>query len=250
MDYLLLSYLLYKNGIVPPHIVAGINLNMPVIGPILRRGGAFFIRRSIKGNALYAAVLGEYVAQLVGEGFSIEYFIEGGRSRTGRLLQPKGGMIAMTLRAFLRAPRRPVVFQPIYIGYEKLIEGDSYLDELTGRPKQKESIGALVVAAMGTLRRRYGQVAVSFGEPIHLSEVLAERAEGWSGEALGPDAKPDWFGDVVDELAQRIHVNINRAADVNPINLLAVALLATPKHAMDEADLLAQLALSKKLLAA
>ena len=250
MDYLLLSYLLYKNGIVPPHIVAGINLNMPVIGPILRRGGAFFIRRSIKGNALYTAVLGEYVAQLVGEGFSIEYFIEGGRSRTGRLLQPKGGMIAMTLRAFLRAPRRPVVFQPVYIGYEKLIEGDSYLDELTGRPKQKESIGALIVAAMGTLRRRYGQVAVSFGEPIHLGDVLVEHAEGWSGEALDPEDKPEWFGDVVDDIAQRIHVNINRAADVNPINLLAVALLATPKHAMDEADLLAQLALSKKLLAA
>lgn len=250
MDYLLLSYLLYRNGIVPPHIVAGINLNMPLIGPILRRGGAFFIRRSIKGNALYAAVLGEYVAQLVAEGFSIEYFIEGGRSRTGRLLQPKGGMIAMTLRAFLRSPRRPVVFQPVYIGYEKLIEGDSYLDELTGRPKQKESIGALVVAAMGVLRRRYGQVAVSFGEPIHLEEVLAKHAEGWDGGAIDPEEKPAWFGDVVDELAERINVNINRAADVNPINLLAVVLLATPKHSMDEADLLAQLALSKKLLSA
>ena len=121
MDYLLLSYLLYTKGIVPPHIVAGVNLNMPVLGPILRRGGAFFIRRSIRGNALYAAVLAEYVAQLVGEGFSLEYFIEGGRSRTGRLLAPKGGMIVMTIKAFLRAPRRPVVFQPIYIGYEKLI---------------------------------------------------------------------------------------------------------------------------------
>src|SRR5690606_24382293 len=152
MDYLLLSYLLYTRGIVPPHIVAGVNLNMPVIGSFLRRGGAFFIRRSIKGNALYAAVLGEYVAQLVGEGFSLEYFIEGGRSRTGRLLQPKGGMIAMTLKAFLRAPRRPVVFQPVYIGYEKLIEGKSYLDELTGQPKRKETIGALVRAGMEVMR--------------------------------------------------------------------------------------------------
>jgi len=250
MDYLLLSYLLYNNGIVPPHIVAGINLNLPVLGPILRRGGAFFIRRSIKGNALYAAVLGEYVSQLVVEGFSIEYFIEGGRSRTGRLLQPKGGMIAMTLRAFLRAPRRPVVFQPVYIGYEKLIEGDSYLDELTGRPKQKESIGALAVAALGTLRRRYGKVAVSFGEPIFLDAVLAAHAPDWASEVTDPDGRRAWFGDVVEEIAERIHANINGAADVNPINLLALSVLSTPKHAMDENDLLAQLALSKKLLAA
>jgi len=93
MDYLLLSYLLYDRGIVPPHIVAGINLNLPVVGTLLRKGGAFFIRRSIRGNALYSAVLSEYVAQLVAGGYSIEYFVEGGRSRTGRLLQPKGGMI-------------------------------------------------------------------------------------------------------------------------------------------------------------
>ncbi|MEP6635001.1 MAG: glycerol-3-phosphate 1-O-acyltransferase PlsB, partial [Luteimonas sp.] len=140
MDYLLLSYLLYNTGVVPPHIVAGINLNLPVIGSVLRKGGAFFIRRSIRGSALYSAVLSEYVAQLVAGGYSIEYFIEGGRSRTGRLLQPKGGMISMTVRAFLRQPTRPVLFQPVYIGYEKLMEGNSYFDELTGKPKQKESI--------------------------------------------------------------------------------------------------------------
>ena len=250
MDYLLLSYLLYTHGIVPPHIVAGINLNMPVIGSILRRGGAFFIRRSIRGNALYAVVLGEYVAQLVGEGFSIEYFIEGGRSRTGRLLAPKGGMIAMTLKAFLRAPRRPVVFQPVYIGYEKVIEGKSYLDELTGRPKQKETIWALIRGVFEVLRENYGKVTVNFGEPVFMDAMLAKNAPDWREQAADSDDKPAWFNDTVDELAHQIHVNINRAADANPINLLAIALLSTPKHAMAESDLLAQLALSKKLLAA
>ena len=250
MDYLLLSYLLYNRGIVPPHIVAGVNLNMPVIGPILRRGGAFFIRRSIRGNALYAAVLGEYVSQLVGEGFSLEYFIEGGRSRTGRLLAPKGGMIVMTIKAFLRAPRRPVVFQPVYIGYEKLIEGKSYLDELTGQPKEKETIWALLKAGAGILRQHYGKVAVNFGEPIFLDRVLAEHAPDWKQRNADPDDKPTWINGAVEDIAQKIQVNINRAADVNPVNLLALALLATPKHAMSEADLLAQLALSKKLLAA
>ncbi len=86
---------------------------------MLRKGGAFFIRRSFRGNALYSAVFREYMAQLVAGGYSIEYFIEGGRSRTGRLLPPKGGMLAMTVRAYLRQPTRPVLFQPVYIGYEK-----------------------------------------------------------------------------------------------------------------------------------
>ncbi|WP_447933755.1 glycerol-3-phosphate 1-O-acyltransferase PlsB [Stenotrophomonas lactitubi] len=248
MDYLLLSYLLYDRGIVPPHIVAGINLNLPVVGTLLRKGGAFFIRRSIRGNALYSAVLSEYVAQLVAGGYSIEYFVEGGRSRTGRLLQPKGGMISMTLRAFLRQPRKPVLFQPIYIGYEKLMEGGSYLDELSGRPKEKESIWQLLWGIPKVLKQNYGQVVVNFGEPIALNDVLAEKAPEWGGEAVSEDEKPSWLSTTVDTLAERIQVRINGAADVNPINLLALALLSTPKHAMGEADLIAQIELCKTLL--
>jgi len=248
MDYLLLSYLLYTKGIVPPHIAAGVNLNLPVIGPILRRGGAFFLRRSIRGSALYSTVFTEYVAQLVGGGYSLEYFIEGGRSRTGRLLQPKGGMLAMTVRAFLRQPARPVLFQPIYIGYEKLMEGSSYLDELTGKSKKKESIWRLLRGIPKVLRSNYGQVVVNFGEPIALRDLLAEHVPQWDGEPLEESDKPQWLADIVDTLATRIQINVNRAADVNPINLLALALLSTPKHAMGEADLLAQIALSKTLL--
>ncbi len=249
MDYLLLSYLLYTRGIVPPHIAAGINLNLPVIGTILRKGGAFFMRRSFRGNALYSTVFTEYVAQLVAGGYSIEYFIEGGRSRTGRLLQPKGGMIAMTIRAFLRQPTRPVLFQPVYIGYEKLMEGGSYRDELSGKPKEKESIWALLWGIPKVLRQNYGQVVVNFGEPVALGDLLAEHASDWDGRPLGDDDKPAWLAEMVDSAAQRIQVNINRAADVNPINLLALALLSTPKHAMGEADLLAQIELSRTLLA-
>lgn len=248
MDYLLLSYLLYTKGVVPPHIVAGINLDLPVIGSFLRRGGAFFIRRSIRGSALYSTVLAEYVAQLVAGGYSLEYFIEGGRSRTGRLLQPKGGMLAMTVRAFLRQPSRPVLFQPVYIGYEKLMEGASYLNELTGKPKETESIWRLLLGIPRVLRTNYGQVVVNFGEPIALGGVLAECAPAWDGEPLPEDDKPQWLSESIDTLARRIQVNVNRAADVNPINLLALAVLSTPKHAMGEADLLAQIALSKTLL--
>jgi len=249
MDYLLLSYLLYERGIVPPHIAAGINLNLPVVGTLLRKGGAFFMRRSFRGNPLYSAVFTEYVAQLVSGGYSLEYFIEGGRSRTGRLLQPKGGMISMTVRAFLRQPRKPVLFQPVYIGYEKLMEGNSYLDELSGRPKEKESIWQLLWSIPKVLKANYGQVVVNFGEPIPLAEVLGVHAPEWDGKPVGDDEKPAWLSDTIDTLAQRIQININRAADVNPINLLALALLSTPKHAMGEADLIAQIELSKTVLA-
>lgn len=249
MDYLLLSYLLYERGIVPPHIAAGINLNLPVIGTVLRKGGAFFLRRSFRGNALYSAVFSEYVAQLVAGGYSMEYFIEGGRSRTGRLLPPKGGMIAMTVRAWLRQPNKPVLFQPVYIGYEKLMEGRSYLDELSGRPKEKESIWALLWGIPRVLKQKYGQVVVNFGQPILLNDMLAAHAPEWDGQPLSEDDKPKWLSDTIDALAQKINVRINAAADVNPINLLALALLSTPKHAMSEADLVAQIELSQKVLA-
>src|SRR5690606_10043994 len=249
MDYLLLSYLLFTRGIVPPHIFAGINLNLPVIGTLLRKGGAFFARRSFRGNALYSAVFREYMAQLVAGGYSIEYFIECGRSRTGRLLPPKNGTLAMTVRGYLRNPSRPVMFQPVYIGYEKLMEGNSYLDELTGKPKQSESIWQLLTGIPKVLRSNYGQVVVNFGEPIRLDDMLAEHAPDWHAEPVPDDQKPAWLTDTVNALANAIQVNVNRAADVNPVNLLAMALLSTPKHAMGAAGLLAQIALSKKLLA-
>lgn len=247
-DYLLLSYQLHMSGVVPPHIAAGVNLNLPLIGPFLRRGGAFFMRRTFKGNALYSVIFNEYMAQLIDRGVPMEYFIEGGRSRTGRLLAPRAGMLVMTVRAFLRAPRRPVLFQPVYIGYEKLMEGKSYAGELSGQPKEKETLFALLRGLGGLFKQRYGHVTINFGEPIELTPLLEAASSDWRGATADPDARPEWLSDTIDQLAERIQVNVNRAADVNPINLLALTLLATPKHAMAENDLLAQLELTKSLL--
>ncbi|NCT66570.1 MAG: glycerol-3-phosphate 1-O-acyltransferase PlsB [Rhodanobacteraceae bacterium] len=248
IDDLVLPYLLYRNGFAVPHIAAGVNLNLPVLGSVLRRGGAFFLRRSFS-DPLYSTVFREYIGQLFARGVSLEYFIEGGRSRTGRTLAPRGGLLSMTLRSFLRAPHRPVVFQPVYIGYEKIIEGESYIGELSGKPKEKESWLGLL-RSLRALRQNFGQVAVNFGEPIFLTGLLDQVEPAWREAASDPQAKPAWLKGAVDTLAERILVNINRATDVNPINLLAVALLATPKHAMAEADLIAQLELCKTLLTA
>jgi glycerol-3-phosphate O-acyltransferase len=246
IDYLLLSWLLYRNGVVVPHIAAGVNLNLPILGSMLRRGGAFFLRRSFKANALYSTVFSEYVSQLFARGVSMEYFIEGGRSRTGRLLQPRGGMLAMTLKSYLRESRRPVLFQPVYIGYEKLIEGNSYIGELSGKPKEKESIFGLL-KAFGILRKHYGKVVVNFGEPILLDQLLTKVQPDWRGATEQPEERPTWLNPVVDALSENIQININRAADVNPINFLALALLSTPKHAMTETDLIAQIELNRAL---
>ena len=247
VDYLLLSYQLLQHGVAIPHIGAGINLNLPVIGPILRRGSAFFLRRTFKGDPLYSTVFREYISQLFARGVSLEYFIEGGRSRTGRLLAPRGGMLSMTLRSFLRESRRPVVFQPVYIGYEKIMEGNAYIGELSGKPKEKESLLGLF-RAFGALRQHYGRVAVNFGEPIFLKPCSTRSRR--TGRPRRPNRKPSRSGSTARSTSSptRILEHVNRAANVNPINLLAVALLSMPKHAMAEADLAAQLDLCKALL--
>jgi glycerol-3-phosphate O-acyltransferase len=247
MDYLLLSYVIYKQGYAVPHIAAGINLNIPVVGRFLRKGGAFFIRRSFAGNALYTAVFMKYLAIIMARGHSIEYFVEGGRSRTGRLLQPKTGMISMTVRSYLRDPRRAVVFLPVYFGYERIVEANTYVGELSGQPKRKESIGDLL-RALRVLRENFGRVHVNLGEPIQLEDVLARHCANWRDRTLDDEARAPWVAPVVDELAGRIMRNINAAAAVTPVNLLAVTLLATPRQAMAAAELARQIDLYLALL--
>ncbi|MGD9841598.1 MAG: glycerol-3-phosphate 1-O-acyltransferase PlsB [Steroidobacteraceae bacterium] len=245
LDYLLLSYVIYSSGYAVPHVAAGVNLNLPVLGSVLRKGGAFFIRRSFTGNALYSAVFTKYLGLMMERGHPLEYFIEGGRSRTGRLLPPKTGALTITVRSYLRNPRRPVVFVPVYFGYERVVEGNTYLSELSGQPKQKETVlGMLKV--LPTLRQSFGKVHVSIGEPIHLDAMLDRYASEWRDEAV--QDKPTWLSPLVDDLSLRIMRNINDAAYVTPINLLALVLLATPKHALLEADLVRQLNLYAALL--
>jgi glycerol-3-phosphate O-acyltransferase len=247
MDYLLLSYVIYVNGFAIPHIAAGINLNLPIVGRFLRKGGAFFIRRSFRGNALYTVVFMKYLAAIMARGHSIEYFIEGGRSRTGRLLQPKTGMLSMTVRSFLRDPARPVVFVPVYFGYERIVEGSTYIGELSGKPKEKESVFGLL-RAVRKLRQRFGKVHVNLGEPISLTALLDRHQPDWRAQKFDDDTRLPWINKAVDVLAGHIMCSINAAASVTPIGLLAMTLLATPRQALLEADLLRQIDLYSALL--
>ncbi|MGE0582589.1 MAG: glycerol-3-phosphate 1-O-acyltransferase PlsB [Steroidobacteraceae bacterium] len=247
MDYLLLSYAIYRQGYAVPHIAAGVNLNMPVAGRFLRKGGAFFIRRSFRGNALYTIVFMKYLATIMARGHSIEFFIEGGRTRTGRLLQPKTGMLAMTVRSYLREPVRPLVFVPVYFGYERVVESATYVSELSGKPKEKESFVGML-KALKVVREKFGRVHVNLGEPIALDELLAQAAPDWRARGVENDARAPWLARVIDDLAGRIMRNINAAAAVTPVNLLALTLLAAPRQAMLREDLLRQLGLYLALL--
>ena len=224
IDYLLLSYMIYHKGLLPPHVAAGDNLNMPVVGGLLRRGGAFFLRRSFKGDALYGDVFREYLHTIIERGFPIEYFVEGGRSRTGRMLAPKAGLLAMTVASWQRDGSRPIVFIPVYIGYERVIEGETYFAELSGQPKKRESVLGLF-RALGSLREHFGKVHVNIGEPVRIDDFV-------SRDQQDDDVKP-----AVARLADTIVTRINSALVVNPINLLALALTSRSRSAMDEIEL-------------
>ncbi|EPM5663291.1 glycerol-3-phosphate 1-O-acyltransferase PlsB [Vibrio alginolyticus] len=247
MDYLLLSYVLYHEGMVPPHIAAGINLNFFPAGPLFRRGGAFFIRRSFKGNKLYSTIFREYLAELFAKGYSVEYFSEGGRSRTGRLLQAKTGMLAMTIQAMLRGLNRPVTLVPVYIGYEHVMEVGTYAKELRGKRKEKENAG-LVLRTLRKLRN-FGLGYVNFGEPIQLNQYLNEHAPEWTKDidSMGGN-KPQWMNPVVNELANKMMTHINDAAAANALTLCATALLASRQRALSRDSLINQIECYLKLL--
>jgi len=256
IDYLVLSWLLYDNGMTPPHIAAGINLAFWPFDGIARKGGAFFIRRTVKGDKIYTAVLRAYVKHLLRERFPQEFYVEGGRSRTGKLLFPKTGLISMEVDAWLDGAADDVVFVPVSIDYERLIEASSYVRELSGAEKQKESFGALLGSAK-VLLRRYQRLYVQFEEPISLRRVAEERLgdrastltldEAWSGgeatAALAPPLEPRMRGapaeakrQLVQALGNRIAYGISRAVTITPIGLVAATLLSHSRRGLGAAE--------------
>lgn len=235
VDYLLLSYVIYKRGLSIPYVAAGDNLDVPVLGPLLRGAVAFYIRRSFRGNALYTAVLREYMHTLITRHTPIEYFIEGGRSRTGRLLPPKMGMLAMTIHSQLRQTNKPVVFIPTYIGYERIMEGGTYVGELKGKPKESESLMGLLKVGR-QIERIFGNVHLSFGTPLHLNDFMQKFDVPADSLPTHRTDTPldDKASAMVDNIGIKIMQHINKAAVVNPVSLLSLVLLSAPKAALDE----------------
>jgi glycerol-3-phosphate O-acyltransferase len=242
VDFLVLSWLLVERGMTPPHIAAGINLSFWPFGPIARAGGAFFIRRKVKGDRIYTAVLRAYVKHLLRDSFPQEFYVEGGRSRTGKLLAPKTGLVSMEVDAWLDGAAPDVLFVPVSIDYERLIEAGSYARELAGGEKKKESLRGLL-GIFSVLFRRYERLYVQFEPPISLAGLtrarLGDRAaslevdDAWSGEAGAPAEPgaptadgPEAKRRLVQAVANRIAWAIARATTVTPVGLVATALLA------------------------
>jgi glycerol-3-phosphate O-acyltransferase len=228
VDYLVMSQALLWNGLMSPHVAAGANLSFFPLGPVLRRGGAYFLRRSFGGDRLYSSVFRAYVKRLFTEGFSQEFFIEGGRSRTGKTLPPKMGMLMMTVDAFLESRREDAMFVPACISYERIVEGESYTRELGGEEKQAESAGALISAA-GVLRSKYGRVFVTIDEPLSLRDFMD--AQGFDADDHTPEQKRR----LVQVLAHAISYGINRAQVVTANALVVSALFGYRRRGVQRA---------------
>lgn len=173
LDYLLLSYLMFKSNMPCPHIAAGKNLSFWPLGPILRGGGAFFLRRTFKGAVLYSRIFAAYIEKLLSEGFNVEFFIEGGRSRTGKLLPPKLGLLSMLIKGYRNGACEDLIFMPTYVGYDQVLEEAAYLHEIEGGKKNPENLSQLIKARK-FLKKKYGKVYIKFHEPIALSDYLDE----------------------------------------------------------------------------
>ena len=248
MDYLLLSYVLYHNGLTPPHIAAGDNLNLPLVGPLLRRAGAFFMRRSFGDDDLYKAIFTSYLRLMLEKGHALEYFIEGGRSRTGRMRVPRRGMLGMTLRSAMQAPSLPIAFIPVHFGYDRVFEVNSYLSELEGMAKQKESLLDLL-GVFKRLKLNYGKVQVSFGEPVLFNpEDTVDSMPKSDPESHLPLLEAGPSKQLVGDIAQSINCAVNACTSIGPMTLFATALTLTQRGAIDRARLTVQLDLLRAIM--
>ncbi len=236
IDYLVLSYVLYTNHVQLPLIAAGDNLNFFPVGAILRNGGAFFIRRSFKGDRLYGAVVDAYMRRLILDGWSIEFFLEGGRSRTGKLLSPKLGLLNIVVEAALGAESRKVYFAPISIGYERMVEEDAFVRELSGGEKRKEDVRGLL-SSVALLIGRYGRINVQFGDLLTLDQVAREMGTPLPAEAAS--LSPARRRALVTRLAYRVMNEINDVTAVTPGSLVAAAMLTHPSRGVSYDELAA-----------
>ena len=243
MDYVLLSWNLYRHGLMVPHIAAGDNLNVPILGSILKRGGAIFMRRSFHSDPLYRRLFASYLSALANRGHSLEYFIEGGRSRTGRLLPAKMGLLSMTLENHLLNPEKPVALVPVWISYDKLVESKSYQRELSGEQKSNESFLGLI-KTLKLFRHRFGDAALSFGEPLLLQQALNDMPHI---TAKSPKAR---LNHMTRHISQQVLRRINQSAYANQTALLATLLLANPKIHLQITELGSQINTLTSLLKA
>jgi len=230
IDYLLLSYVFYKNNIQMPFIAAGNNLSFFPMGYIFRRSGAFFLRRSFRGNEVYGEVFSKYMATLLKEGLPLEFFIEGGRSRTGKMVMPKYGLLSMIIQAYQDKYCENLAAVPVYIGYDRVIEEKTYLKELSGAPKVQENT-VEIIKTTKILRKRYGRVYVNIGTPIVLKDYLA--AQEKSMDEMTVEERQSLYR----KIGYEVVLEINKVSVVTPFALVASGLLSHDRRGISHEEL-------------
>jgi glycerol-3-phosphate O-acyltransferase len=225
-DYLILTYIFHINYLSPPHIAAGINLKFWPMGPLFRGAGAYFIRRTFEDNELYKMVFRKYLTFLIREGYTQEFFIEGGRARTGKMLAPKLGMLAAIVNAFVQGVRQDLYLVPVSIHYGRIPEEETYRREVSGEAKERESLRSLL-RARSILSRRYGTAYVSYAEPISLAQTLGPllpRFRAGHGNAEVEEEKRRF----IQRLGFRLLREVNAVAVSGATSVSATALLGAP----------------------
>jgi len=224
LDHLVLQYALYENGHPPNHTAGGINMNFFPMGPLMRRSGVFFIRRTFKDNAVYKFVLRQYIDYLIEKRFPLEWYIEGGRSRSGKLLPPRFGMLAYVVDAYRRGKSEDVFLLPVSIAYDQIQDVGDYVAEQRGAAKQRESFGWFL-GVVRRLRRRYGNIHIRLGEPLSLAKTI-----GPPDPAAEP--QPDEQSLALQKLAFEVSVRINRVTPITSTSLVTLALLGAGDRAV------------------
>jgi len=230
LDYLLVSYTLYLNQLSLPRILSGVNLNRFPIGGIFRKCGAFFLRRSFKGKRIYSQTVVAYIETLLRDKINLEFFVEGGRSRIGKVIPPKLGFIGILFGAFRQSARKDLAFVPVTIDYERVFEERLFLEEAAGKKISKNKLNFLIKNRR-IIRRRVGDVDIEFGEPIKVKQLLVK-----NGFDEMPAGRADQMKLAAD-MAYRITWGINQNVRVRPYAVLATALLATPRKGILLPDL-------------
>ncbi|KAK1831843.1 glycerol-3-phosphate acyltransferase [Podospora conica] len=175
VDYVSLQLLCYRLGLALPVVVAGDNLNFPVVGSFLQHAGAMYIRRSFGDDQLYTTLVQAYIDTLLRGGYNLECFIEGGRSRTGKLLPPKFGILNFVLDSLLSGRVEDAIICPVSTQYDKVVETEGYVTELLGMPKKKENLADFLSGGSSVLSLRLGRVDVRFHEPWSLRGFIDQQ---------------------------------------------------------------------------
>jgi glycerol-3-phosphate O-acyltransferase len=209
-------------------------MNFLPVGPLVRRSGTFFIRRSFRDDAIYKFVMQRYIDYLIEKRFSLEWYIEGGRSRSGKLLPPRFGMLNAVVDAYRRGKSDEVVLIPTSLAYDQISDVGSYAAEQSGAKKQAEGFSWLI-GTIRTLRRRYGHVHIRFGEPIFLSKMIET-------SSTRPPSDQGERHLEVQKLAFEVAVRINRVTPITPTSLVTMALLGAGDRALSEDEVSDQLA--------